>query len=198
MAKVQAPLYSGAAVGTVGKVLTFSTVHGVTVVYKKPTPTIPDTPAQVDEKAAMAAAAAEWNALNLNEYDVTAWNNFAKLRKEKCSGYAFFVKRFIYEYNRGRSWVRFKDMEITAIGTTSVSFRVWSQFWHEPIHATRTGSWYHGDTDIILTPAGGQWWEGTFAALQRGMDFHLWTYNMQPYAKYGQSGAYYVKLKWAW
>jgi len=198
MAKVNAPLLSGAAYGSIGKTLTFSTHHGVNVVGEHNTPTQPETPPQIDERDAIRAAAAEWNRLNLAEYDLQAWNTLAKLRKKTYSGYALFVKLFIPKYNEGLSWTGFRNMRITALGTTSLTFLVDAHNWAEPLMATRTGTHLHGDVYIDLVGVGGVTWEGTFKSMQRGDSFHFWTYTKWGPAHYGQSGAYYAKLKWAW
>lgn len=80
MPKVQGPLFSLAASGTVAKHLTFRTSPLDAIAQWKPVPTGKPSPAQLIERARVRLAAQLWMSLDLT--DRQAWRDYAIARSK--------------------------------------------------------------------------------------------------------------------
>lgn len=195
MVKLRAPLFSGAAVGTVGGIISFSRHHGMNTGQKKPDHKDQDTIDQEKQREAFKAASDAWDALNLTPLDLMAWHTLAKLRKEKIGGRQMFMKLYVIHYLKGQPWVSFRNMRVTYLGATSLQFIVEVRNIHLPLVAERTGSRLAGDIHIELTPAGGWDYQGHFGRMQRNHAFYFWASYTATETAYGRSGCYYIKTK---
>jgi len=74
MVRAIGPLFSLKASKSIGGILTYQGRPSGTAIYKKPTPTDPQTPAQLQMREYMGEARTAWKALPQDDKD--AWNNF--------------------------------------------------------------------------------------------------------------------------
>ena len=93
MAKVDGPLLSLDASGSVGGAMTFSKWKGRNYVRQKTKPANPQTAGQTTQRTAFSNAVAGWHALL--EADQTAWNERAKALGLTMSGFNFYVQQHI-------------------------------------------------------------------------------------------------------
>lgn len=89
MARIQGPLLSMGASGSVGDVLTFSTWKGIAVCKEWFTPHNPRVPKQVNVRTAMTLLVALWG--TLSEGQKAVWDNYAA--GTGMSGFNKFVSR---------------------------------------------------------------------------------------------------------
>lgn len=93
MAKVDGPLLSLDASGTIAGALTFSKWKGINYVRQHTTPTNPQTTAQTTQRTAFSTAVAAWQALETAVQ--TTWNTRAKQLGYNMSGFNFYVQQYL-------------------------------------------------------------------------------------------------------
>jgi hypothetical protein len=93
MAKVDGPLLSLDASGSIGGAMTFSKWKGVNYVRYKTKPTNPQTTAQTTQRTAFSTAVAAWHALTTEVQDT--WTARAKALGLTMSGFNLYVKEHI-------------------------------------------------------------------------------------------------------
>lgn len=93
MARVDGPLLSLDASGSIAGAMTFSKWKGINYVRIKSKPSNPQTAGQTTQRTAFSAAVAGWHALL--ESVQTDWNNRAKALGLTMSGFNFYVQQHI-------------------------------------------------------------------------------------------------------
>ena len=87
MAKVQGPLMSMGASGTIGKSITFGTWKGIKTARQRVVPANPKTVAQVAQRSIMKTVVGFWR-VSLTQTDgKTSWNRFAATTGKPQSGF---------------------------------------------------------------------------------------------------------------
>ena len=95
MAKVDAPLLSLGATGTIGKALTFCTWKGLNVCKTRPVPSNPKTADQVTQRGHFADAVDKWHSTLYVAADLIAWATRVGKQRLIMTGFNLFVKFFI-------------------------------------------------------------------------------------------------------
>ena len=93
MAKVDGPLLSLDASGTIANTLTFSKWKGINYVRQKVNPSNPQTAAQTTQRTIFADAVALWQ--TKDAATKTSWNDRAKALGYNMSGFNLFVQQYI-------------------------------------------------------------------------------------------------------
>lgn len=91
MAKVLAPFFAVAAWGNLGRILTFQRRRGMPTVYPYTTPKLPNTEAQLAQRASVASAVSSWKALPAGSQ--VWWNE--KAVGMATTGYNLYLKNYL-------------------------------------------------------------------------------------------------------
>lgn len=93
MPKVNGPLFSLRASGTLGKTLTFGTLNDQPIVRRHVIPADPSTPAMQLQRQRVANIAAGWGTLDTLQQ--SAWNTAAAAYQ--MNGYAYFLQQYHFQ-----------------------------------------------------------------------------------------------------
>jgi len=95
MAVVDAPLFSFAASGQLGKALVFFPWKGLKCVRSYVHPANPETSDQEAQRTKLHTAVNFWHTTGLDAADITAWNALAAIMEKAQSGFNAFVAAVI-------------------------------------------------------------------------------------------------------
>jgi hypothetical protein len=111
MAKVNNPLFSSNATGSLGKTLTYCKWHGVDVVKTHSKPANPQSSAQQAQRSLYGQALEYYREGGLTEVDLEAWRRWARVSSGFMSHYNLFMRECIRSLKEG-TYYNFHDFVI--------------------------------------------------------------------------------------
>lgn len=115
IAKIRGPLFSISAVGGVGESLIYRKRKKFNDVKEYKKTVNPDLPGQKIQKGYFKEAIEEWGTAGFSNFDVQAWNLYAKSKKVKASGFNIFTGLRINAAIAGKTWEKLTDCIISDI-----------------------------------------------------------------------------------
>ncbi len=187
MPRLNAPLFSLRAHGTLDGNLVYQAHPGAPRVVKHSTPTGPLSSAQTAQRQRYSDLSAAWTADHPPTADLTAWRLYASLFSPNWSPFNVFLHEALPVLGAGETWLMMNGADPTNFNPTLWQARILNA-------GIPSAPTIHWGTSPTLTPNSAimvfasQWWNGPPLTRSPGGVDYWWCDFTDPAVEYGRTG----------